>query len=354
MNYILHLNSCFEKTCEDERLSPFHISLYYCLFQFWNQARFRNPISVNRYELMRASKIGSVNTYIRCMKELDHWQYIKYEPSFNPHKGSQVHLFSFNNTNDKAKSNGSDISNNKGTGKASEKGGSKAPETVLIPYINNSNSTNNLNKTKRVNGKIKNSRSLATKKSISYEKSKSQDSDPASAKIQVQKKVSARPEPVEGPRGSAAIEPSPGDLQEKANNNPEEASVKESDTKPSEDIERIQDLRSEASNKKQGTMLQSTTPGFKRPLLQQVKDHFIQKGWPALEAEKYFNHYQSNGWLVGGKSPMADWHASAEKWILNSKNFNYEKSFNTFPGRGNKPQAGHLNTNQDKNYTEPL
>ena len=48
---------------DDERLSPFHVSLYLTLFQFWNLNRFKNPISIARQETMRLSKIGSVNNY---------------------------------------------------------------------------------------------------------------------------------------------------------------------------------------------------------------------------------------------------------------------------------------------------
>jgi len=45
---------------------------------------------VDREELMRFSKIGSKNTYHKCIKELNHWKYIHYMPSYNPFKGSEV------------------------------------------------------------------------------------------------------------------------------------------------------------------------------------------------------------------------------------------------------------------------
>ena len=40
-----------------------------------------------------------------------------------------------------------------------------------------------------------------------------------------------------------------------------------------------------------------------------------------VEAEKFFDHFSSNGWKVGGKAPMKDWKASARNWIRNSGTF---------------------------------
>lgn len=133
-NYIRHLNKAFEKICEDDRLTPFHISLYFSLFQYWNMARFRSPISISRDELMRSSKIGSVNTYIRCIKQLDQWSYIKYQPSFNPQKGSLVYLYTFNTSDDNGKST---TNNNKGDNTSGN-----ANEMQVIPSINNTNKSN--------------------------------------------------------------------------------------------------------------------------------------------------------------------------------------------------------------------
>src|ERR1700752_3366919 len=117
VNFIKHLLAISEKFIDDKRLGPLHVSLYYALFQSWNLSKFRNPISVCREELMRASKIGSANTYTKCLKELDGWGYIKYYPSYNPHKGSQVYMYTFNKTTN----NAIDISTDKSTHKTSEK-----------------------------------------------------------------------------------------------------------------------------------------------------------------------------------------------------------------------------------------
>jgi hypothetical protein len=95
MNYIKHLTGFFEKVALDRTLNPTHVSLYLALFQFWNCSRFKNPISINRDEVMRISKISSKATYHKCLKNLHSLGYINYEPSYNPFKGSLVSLFNF-------------------------------------------------------------------------------------------------------------------------------------------------------------------------------------------------------------------------------------------------------------------
>ena len=39
-----------------------------------------------------------------------------------------------------------------------------------------------------------------------------------------------------------------------------------------------------------------------------------------IEAEKFFNYYESNGWKVG-KNPMKNWKAAANNWITNTNKY---------------------------------
>ena len=84
------------------------------------------------------------------------------------------------------------------------------------------------------------------------------------------------------------------------------------------------------------------------PLIEEVKTYFQENNFPEQEAQKFFNYFKSVGWLVGGKTPMIDWQAAAQNWILNSINFNHNTD-TTPPNR-----AKHLNTGTDKDYSEPL
>lgn len=276
VNYIKHLLVISEKFIDDNRLSPLHISLYYALFQSWNLAMFRNPISVCREELMQASKIGSANTYTKCLKELDVWNYIKYYPSHNPHKGSQIYLYNFDKTTD----NATDISTNKSNNKTIEKSSAKTSVKVLIPSINNSNSKNNSN---NINN---------------HEHQRSKNNRKSSA-------VNGR-----------------GNKKEK-NSAKKEMPTAFADT-----------------NKKQNTGRQRNPP-----TITELQNYFAGRKWPDIEAEKFYNYYQSNGWLVGGKTPMQNWKAAANNWILNSEKFSNDKT---------KPKAGKLHTTGNKDYSEPL
>ena len=66
------------------------------------------------------------------------------------------------------------------------------------------------------------------------------------------------------------------------------------------------------------------------------------------EAERFFNHFQSNGWLVGGKSKMKNWQASAKNWIMNLQ------SFTPIQVAAAIPVPGNLKTSKQKKYDEPL
>ncbi|WP_418502084.1 hypothetical protein [Flagellimonas sp.] len=95
VNYIKHLNGVFDQFSKDSRLNPTHISIYIALFQLWNSNYFKPEFYINREEVMQYAKIGSKSTYHRCIKELDHWKYISYNPSHNPFKGSRIKMFDF-------------------------------------------------------------------------------------------------------------------------------------------------------------------------------------------------------------------------------------------------------------------
>lgn len=95
MNYIKHLNAVFVKFVKDPRLNPTHISLYSALFQYWNIQNFPDRMYINRDYIMQMSKIGSMATYHRCLKNLHDWKYLFYMPSHNPFQGSQVRMLKF-------------------------------------------------------------------------------------------------------------------------------------------------------------------------------------------------------------------------------------------------------------------
>jgi len=298
MNYIKHLSGFFNKVSVDDRLNPTHVSLYVSLFQFWNACRFHNPISISRQEAMNVSKISSKVTYHKCIRELHQFGYLRYEPSYNPFKGSLVYLFDFQtgtelvNKINQTKIETSTVLVPNGYRTKIGSGAGQA----LIPYINNSNNT----KQKTIVNAI-------AKKTKDEKNNNSKSSDDKLAAENGKKEK----------------------LREK----------KKSDSGFSE---------AKPTTQKEFTLFKNeevnSAQGFKRPLLSETKIYFQQNQWPEKEADKFYNHYESNGWMIG-KTPMANWFAAANNWILNSQNFSNDKI-------KNKP--GNLHTSTGKDYSEPL
>ncbi len=270
MNYIKHLTGFFDRIVQDRSLNPTHISLYIALFQFWNVNRFQNPISITRDEVMRISKICSKATYHKCMRELNEKGYIKYEPSFNPFKGSMVILFNFSEDLkpvQKRVSNAEKIlPNTEQLVNKQETANETSTEQALVPsinYINNTNISKDLN------------------------------------------------------------------LQTQAENFEIE-----------DDFLEQENLKKEKSSAKKEM--------FSTPTNEEIKTYFLEQNFPELEAQKFFNYFSSIGWLVGGKTPMVDWQASAQNWMINSRNFNHNTVTTPIHHRQN------INATTDKDYSEPL
>jgi hypothetical protein len=284
MNYIKHLTGFFDRVMKDERLNPTHISLYVSLFQFWNVQRFNNPISISRNEVMQVSKICAKATYHKCMKDLHNFGYLRYEPSFNPFRGSLVHLMNFeDNLKEVQKSDKPTVrklAKNQTSSEQAPYRWQTRTEQALVPSINNTNSTNSLN---LVNGGTHEQTEKIDVKVLNLLGRFGKDKEKGCEK----KKVDAA--------GAAEI--------------------------PSDSLGKRK---------------------LSLPSLSEVQNFFEAQEYPPIEAEKFFNYFESNGWLVGGKTKMKDWQAAARNWILNTGKFS------------NSPKPSHLHASVEKNYGEPL
>ena len=296
MNYIKHLTGFFEKVAIDKTLNPTHVSLYIALFQFWNCNRFKNPISINRDEVMRISKISSKATYHKCLKNLHSLGYINYEPSYNPFKGSHVILFNFSEDLKPLPKSERKPKNEPLIELVSEQALNKSctssetgTEQAVVPSINYINNTNLLNK-KYISNLEKQAKNF-------------EEINNSSDKIVI-------PSEVEGTQ--------------------KEKSSAKKEKDESCHTELVEVSHNQKSN----------------PVLEEVKTYFQENNFPEQEAQKFFNYFKSVGWLVGGKTPMVDWQAAAQNWMINAPKFisNAEQ-----PNR-----AKQLNTATYKDYSEPL
>lgn len=75
----------------DSRMLATHVSLFTALFVCWQHGGFISPFAVTRKKLMAYSRIASIATYHKCIKELDAFGYIRYQPSYHPIRGSLVY-----------------------------------------------------------------------------------------------------------------------------------------------------------------------------------------------------------------------------------------------------------------------
>jgi hypothetical protein len=316
MNYIKHLTGFFDRVAKDKLLNPTHISLYIALFQFWNCNRFKNPISISRDEVMRISKISSKATYHKCLKNLHAQGYIKYEPSYNPFKGSHVFLFNFSDDlkplPKSASSNSKPVSEqvvNKSC-TSDETSVEQLSEQVVVPYINNTNIPNDSNNRKMANGNYQ------AKKN---EENKNDFVIPNNPETSGEVTTSEKEKKLREKKKSVSDSPNQFENNYKTRGKDEDCHT-----------ELVEVAHYQKSN----------------PVIEEVKTYFQENNFPELEAQKFFNYFSSIGWLVGGKTPMIDWQAAAQNWIINVPKFiSNEQQHN---------RAKQLNTATDKNYAEPL
>ncbi len=339
MNYIRHLNGFFERLAGDKRMSSYHISLYIALFQHWNANRFSGQFTVSRTEMMDLARIGSANTYARCMKELADWGYIDYAPSSNIHSGSKVTCIRFDTGGDMAGNTAgdtgikndtatdtagntgteSDTASDTGTNTAGDSGtsGSLENDTGAVTASNTgikndtagctgSDTATGIDIT--ANTENDTGRSTATSKNESVGIKSDTGTDTASDTLFI--KITNR-----------------NKLKE------EEASEKDSKEKVSEEEEKPGKNHD----------LKSRIPEF------EVIKHFFQHNQSSTdEAQKFYSRYQSSGWKTGDMKTIVSWQALARKWIENNQNNRTdEREFN-------KIGTGNLSVTVNKNYDEPL
>lgn len=297
MNYIKHLTAFFEKVSQDYELNPTHISLYMAFFQSWNYNRFQNPIAICRSEMMRVSKIASFATYHKCIKDLDAKGYIKYEPSYNPFKGSLVHII--------------DLTGDLKNKKKSNKRNSENNQVIKQP-------TEQLESEQELNKPCTSDEQVVNKHNTSP----------------VQALVSYI-------NNNKHYKHNKLYIGETKKNNVEFSIEKNEKDFLKNEFEKKKKLR----QKKENVCDETSSSKAKPQSLQEVQNFFLEKQATSLEAERFFNYFESNGWLVGGKTKMKDWKAAARNWLLNANKFHLRKE-NTKPN--------HLHVSNEKNYGEPL
>jgi len=92
VNYIRHLNTFFRHVRSDDRLRANDVSVYIALFQIWNMNKFESSFQVVRQEVMLLSRVGSIDTYIICIRRLHAYGYIIYQKAARRYDYSTIRI----------------------------------------------------------------------------------------------------------------------------------------------------------------------------------------------------------------------------------------------------------------------
>jgi len=326
MNYIRHLNGFFERLSEDKRMSSYHISLYFALFQQWNEQRFAEQFIISRGETMELSRLGSLNTYARCMKELTEWGYIRYNPSSNLHSGSRVTCIRFDTAGDTASDTAAETA--RSTGIENDTAGVTATDTASNTSIRNDTARNTARNT-----------ALDTTKNTGISSDLKSDTGSSTAGDTASDTGIENDTAGDTARNTASDTPFINSLNK---NKQEEKSVKRN---PKEKLD--ENEKKEKSGKREnGEDLRDAN--FQVPGLREVEEFFEQNRFSNSEAQKFYAHYQSSGWKTGDMKKILSWQAVARKWIENTQTFRTdEREFNQVGARK-------LSVTINKDYAEPL
>lgn len=123
-------------------------------------------------------------------------------------------------------------------------------------------------------------------------------------------------------------------------------SVTQPSTKPNESIEykrkENQSIREKEKLKKEKAPKRNAR--FVPPSLEEVKAYCAERQ-NGIDAERFIDYYSSNGWKVGGKSPMKDWKASVRLWEKRNKEQGYAP-------RQSQPEVPYMQNDYSKEHLE--
>lgn len=348
MNYLRHLNGFFERLAGDKRLSSYHISLYLALFRQWNACRFRDQFVISRAEMMEQARIGSANTYARCMKELTDWGYIHYKSSSNLHRGSEVRCIRFDQTTDlsadfdtsikagTAEDTGKDTTGDtsSATKLKTDTTGKTADDTSTNSKTARDAAVNTAGKTGII-GNIKKDTSANTTDVSGRTISRKLDTAKDAAKAQ---------DHSNGIQADTGIDTATDTLLiNNTNKNKQEENQKKLEKGRNEKRQELGSLKNG-----EGLNHRSDDEELNIPDFSEVSFFFQQNRFPPSEAQQFYARYLSLGWKTGNAQRIVSWQALARKWMLNSQTQkNHERPFNQIG-------AGRFSIATDKDYSEPL
>jgi hypothetical protein len=285
------------------------------------------------------------------LKNLHSLGYINYEPSHNPFKGSHVYLFNFSEELKPMLKKDRNLSSNSEPvfGLVAERvlnqsytSSETGTEQAVVSYINNTNIPNipnNLNVSNLDEQAKKNENDDGFLKNEATQKK-----EKSSAKKEKEEML----ETLDDANRQMLQTFANSDENQIKNSWQKSSAKKEENEMPKELLLENTKIAAPAFADTDEKQTEKSRQKVIVPKIENVKSYFLEQNFPELEANKFFNYFSSVGWLVGGKTPMVDWQAAAQNWILNAPKFKHNTD--TTPIDRSK----HLNVANDKDYAEPL
>lgn len=351
------------------------------LFQYWNYNRFQNPFRIDREELMSLSKIGSKNTYHKCMKELHTYRYIIYHSGIAKYQHVKVSMMRLETKKEEPGLRQLDLFNTVVSDQNSEK--QPAAEDKNLPENGPG-----------YNGRIQDtgSKSTASKPAPSDDNLKQVSDGNACIKNDTHQGTindTHQSTTIETPTctgiGTACVPvltaacPKNGtvyvpqlghNIKHKQINILKQCVYKteknthtiifQKNKKLENAITNLVGINNQKSGPNQeappaknqlhpARAIQSPPPAPTGLNLLLVEEYFREQNFPIPEAQKFFYYNQGRGWMLTSTLPMQDWQAFAQKWMLNSAN-----QKNNQNGKSGPEQKQAADPRPGKDYSEPL
>jgi len=91
---------------------------------------------------------------------------------------------------------------------------------------------------------------------------------------------------------------------------------------------------------------------------EKILQYFSDKRYPETEAELFYNHYESQGWVTGSGLPITNWKLKAENWHKEQQRRNSDETYKrSNKGNRNKQAVGDgfdITTDTENNYYDVL
>lgn len=116
------------------------------------------------------------------------------------------------------------------------------------------------------------------------------------------------------------------------------ADAKNADAQNAEQtLQKMQLSTAKNAERSNSNNIQTKKKVFIKPTIVEIEE-FCKEHNYQVDAERFFNYYESKGWVVG-KSPMKDWRSAVRTWVSNQKSSQPSSTPQVSPAPSSKEEA---------------